>query len=149
MKLRWSDGHSYAETFSANDVASFVENGTAALRVFRAATGRKVHRGEIRCDEFWGVAPELHIGGEGEEEGRWFAPCHIERTESGLSYSKPFRVVFEYDHASTLEGLHALDAAQMITSSERWWRGCYDCWRWGRALNDLVTEVGDNLEGNA
>lgn len=148
MKLRWSDGHSYAYEFSANDPASFVENGTAALRVFRAATGRRVHRGEISAWEFWGVAPELHVGEEGDKEGRWFAPCHIEKTDTGLSYSKPFRTVFRENFASTLEALHAFDAAQMRESAERWWRGCYDCWRWGRALNDLSTDVGDMLGSN-
>jgi hypothetical protein len=47
MKLRWTDGRTYAETFTANDEQSFVDNGTPALRVFRVATGRRVHRGEV------------------------------------------------------------------------------------------------------
>lgn len=47
MKLRWSDGHSHAEVFHAVDEESLVANGLPALRIFRLATGRMVHRGDM------------------------------------------------------------------------------------------------------
>ena len=141
MKLRWTDEHSYAETFEANDTTSFIENGTAALRVFRAATGRRVHRGEIHQNEFWGVAPNLHL----EIGGLWYGPGHIEHTDSGLAFLNSFQVRFERDHASTLDALHATDAAQMVRSSETWWRGVYDAWRWSNAINAMIMAVCDGL----
>jgi hypothetical protein len=67
MKLRWTDGKTYAETFTANDEQSFIDNGTLALRVFRVATGRRVHRGEVHRNEFWGVIPQLHIEVDGRK----------------------------------------------------------------------------------
>lgn len=82
MKLRWTDGRTYAETFTANNEQSFIDNGTPALRVFRVATGRMVHRGEVHRDEVSGVISQLHI----EVDGRWFTPGHIKHTDSGTAF---------------------------------------------------------------
>lgn len=144
MKLRWSDGHSYAETFEANDRESFIENSMAALRVFRLATGRMVHRGEIHQNEFWGVMPELHV----YVDGRWLAPGHIAYAggNNNWAYFTPFRTVFRYNHAPTADALHELDAVQLHGSADNWWRGVYDCWRWSGAIDHLINEVGDMLE---
>lgn len=142
MKLRWTDGRTYAETFTANDEQSFIDNGTPALRVFRVATGRMVHRGEVHRNEFWGVIPQLHI----EVDGRWFTPGHIQHTDSGTAFFNPFQVVFPRNMADTVEDLHASDAAQIVESSAKWWQGVYDCWRWSGALDAMIMGVGDKLE---
>lgn len=141
MKLRWTDERSYAETFEAVDEAGFIANGTAALRVFRVVTGRSVHRGEIHAYEFWGMPPKLHL----EVDGRWFGPGHIAHTDSGTAVFEPFQVMFERNIASTVDALHALDAAQIERSAVRWWQGVYDSWRWSGALDAMIMTVGDIL----
>ena len=148
MKLRWSDGHSYAEVFHAVDEESLVANGLPALRIFRLATGRMVHRGDVHRNEFWGVAPELHL----EIDGRWLSPGYIEKSDGSgplgdVSFFKPFRVIFRHNTADTIEAMNERDAAQLATSAANWWRGVYDCWRWSGALDAMIMEVGDMLPG--
>lgn len=142
MKLRWSDGHSYADTFQANDEQSFVANGIAAMRVFRLATGRMVHRGETHTNEYVGVSPQLHL----QIDGRWYGPGHIDSAgENSWQFLKEFQVVFRHNVAPTLDAMHAADAEQIATSAATWWRGVVDAWRWSGAIDAMIMEVGDML----
>ena len=134
MKLRWSDGHSYAEVFHAVDEESLVANGLPALRIFRLATGRMVHRGDVTRNEFWGGGART-----APRNRRALALAWLHR-EGGRF--RPFgrRVVFQSipGHVPPQHGGHH-------RGHER--RGVYDCWRWSGAIDAMIMEVGDMLPG--
>lgn len=77
MKLRWTNGHSFAIEFEANDPASFYRNAMMHLDLFRAARAKRVHRGEIhinviRCEmaELGVYSPNMNAWYNPEGEGR-------------------------------------------------------------------------------
>lgn len=141
MKLRFSNGKDYATTFDACDLAEFRENGLAALRVYRAATQHRVHRGEIRktVSEFEQV--QLHVA---DNMGVWRNLGHI-KSVVGRQFFDSFTIRFDL-RADSLEDMHALDCALFSRSAKTMWQGAVDAWRWLQAFNDLVTGVGDALE---
>lgn len=141
MKLRWSNGRDYADVFDAVDEETFIANGLAALRVFRLATHRQVHRGEIHRNELWFDHPELHVQFDGD---RWMSPGTIKRGDR-WSYFDPFRVLFLHNTAGTIDEINAADAAQLTQSASRWWAGCVDAYRWSGALDAMLMTVDDVL----
>lgn len=141
MKLRWSNGRDYAEPFSANDLETFLRNGIPALRVFRAATYRKVHRGEIHQDELWFDKAELHL----EIEGRWMHPGLIKQSDTGSQYFEPFQTRFSLS-APDLDAIHESDRQTLAQFGEVYWQGVYGCWRWAGAMHDLITDISDKIE---
>lgn len=144
MKLRWSNGRDYADTFHANDVDSFKKNGLSSLRAFRAATYRNVHNGKLHQNELWFDHPELHIE---IEPDRWINPGTIKQSDgpSQWSYFDPFRIIFRTNQSTSLEEIFDKDQQLIDRSAKTIWEGCYDAWRWSNALNDLVTSVEDAL----
>lgn len=141
MKLRWSNGRNFADEFQANSRESFLQNGAASLRLFRAATYRTVHRGESGKNEFWFDKPELHVN----HDGRWYNPGHIQRTDSGRTYFEPKQVRMAIS-AFSLDDIHSADGEFLSIHAEEIWRGIYDLYHWVNGLDVIVGEVGDALE---
>lgn len=141
MRLRFSNVKDYAQTFIANDLDSFRREAIVALRIFRAATYRKVHRGEIKRDELWFDKVELHL----EIDGRWLHPGLIKQTESGTDYFEPYQVRFALS-APDLDAIHMSDLDIFERSGELIWQGVHDCWRWNGALDAMLMTIGDDIE---
>ena len=140
MKLRWSNAKDYAEVFEANDIGTFRENGLATLRVFRAATYRKVHRGDIHRDELWFDNPELHV----EVADAWLTPGLIKATDTGTKFFEPFQTRFAIS-AGSLDDIHDSDSEILSRSGELFWQGVHDVYRWNGALEAMVMSVGDEI----
>lgn len=140
MKLRWSNGRSFSDEFQANSRDTLLENGTASLRLFRAATYRTVHRGEIQKNELWFDNPELHVA----HNGRWYNPGYIEKV-NGIHYFEPKQVRMAVS-APDLDTIHSIDAVFLQQNGEDIWRGVHDLYHWVNGLDAVVMEVGDALE---
>jgi hypothetical protein len=145
MKLRFSNTKNVSIEFKAADRDEFVREGLAALRVFRAATQHRVHRGEIHktISEFENC--ELHVA---SQMGVWCGLGNVEpmATESfgRISVFTPFTVRFSYS-ADSLDDMHRIDAELFDRSADKFWRGAVDAWNHANNLNNFVQEVADKL----
>lgn len=144
MKLRFSNGKDFAITFDANDEASFAEQGMSALRSFRIATERRVHRGEIHKTVSW--FDSAFLGLYDENHRQWYHPGEIKALESGLSFFEPRPVVAPRNEAEDIEAKHREDEFWIAANASRIWGWCYDCWRWGQALNLQIMQICDRLD---
>lgn len=145
MKLRFSDTKSLAIEFEAADRDEFVREGLAALRVFRAATQHRVHRGEIRRTVSWFDSCELHVADRME---RWLGLGRVEPMDTEafgrVAVFTPFTVRFSYS-ADSLDDMHRIDAELFDRSADTFWKGAVDSWSHSNSLNDFVQGVTDQL----
>lgn len=141
MELRWSNGSNIAITFEAIDASTFANNGIAALRIFRVATERPVHRGETHTNELWYDTPELHVKiGE-----TWYNPGRI-KSHGEMMYFDPTPVKIPGLSAKTREEIFQNDADHINQFCQIYWQSCYDCWKWAENLNVVSMRVADMLD---
>ena len=91
MKLRWSNNTDFAVTFEANDLESFRRQALSAMRSFRIATERRVHRCEIHKTVSWFQSANLHVSNDIETD--WYNPGLIKQTDSGVQFFEPITVM--------------------------------------------------------
>lgn len=145
MKLRFSNLTDYATSFEANDVASFMQEANAALRIFRAATARPIHRGEIRKNVLWFDRPSLHIF----DERRWLNLGYKKQVPTPYLGNLLVWVLSPVDipghEAAFLDEQASLDASWLEEHSNQVWQKCVDTWQWVYDLGALIGTVGDDI----
>ena len=109
IKLRWSNGHSFSLRFEANDPEEFAKNSVSALRSFRLATARNVHRGELHKTVVW--VDHAQLGVYDEDNKNWYLPSGepttIDTASFGaLSIARHFRVEDTCHEWDTLENMN-------------------------------------------
>lgn len=145
MKLRFSNTKNVSIEFDAAGRDEFVREGLAALRVFRAATQHRVHRGEIRRTVSEFDACEMHVA---DRMGRWMGLGHVDPMDTEafgrISVFNPFTIRFS-SRADSLDDMHRIDAELFDRSADTFWRGAVDSWNHSNNLNDFVQGVTDQL----
>jgi hypothetical protein len=164
MKLRWSNGHNFAFEFEANDPGSFYTQALSALRSFRIASHRRVHRGEIHKTVVW--CEGCSLGVYDEESKNWLYPTgEAKRLETQLfgsiSINRHFDVRVPFSESDsdgdllldTRFDLICLDSASIEalrlndrTVSDRIWNLCVGVYQHGQALNAFTMSVGDVID---
>ncbi len=149
MKLRFSNGHDFAIEFEANDPESFYREGWIAIREFRIATARRVHRGEIHKTVYWFESATLHIA---DETGRWFGTGTIETLNSpgssldGAGFFVRHPVELHWAEADDTEAILQRDKEKFDAEHDRIWQMCIDSYQWSDALNTTIMQVGDTID---
>jgi hypothetical protein len=146
MKLRFSNGKSFEVTFHACDLVEFVHEGKAALRVFRAATQHRVHRGEIHKTVSEFDPCELHVQ---DRMGGWHGLGHIDPLDTKSSFGvvsifSPFTIRFRL-RADSLDDMHRLDAELFNRSAPTFWRGAVDSWTQSNNMHTMIQDIDDAL----
>ena len=147
MKLRFSNGKDFAFTFEANDLPSFREQGLSALKSFRIATERRIHRGEIHKTVSWFDRPTLHL--YDEEQEQWLN-LGLKKSMNTISFGEiaffePRQVEMPGYEAFTIDEQFRQDEIWFLENSDAIWQMCIDTWEWGNALNLQIMKFGDDL----
>jgi hypothetical protein len=148
MKLRWSNEYDLAFAFEANSIETLQREGLSAMRLFRTATERRVHRGEIHKTVSWFKQATLHIRDENHDA--WFGLGFIRHLDggalSGAAFWTPSPVRLAWREANSLTDALTQDELWFITNVEHIWQLCIDTHQWGDALNLTVMKLGDDLD---
>lgn len=142
MKLRWSNNKNFFISFEANDLESFTNESKSALRLFRAISERRVHRGEIKKTVSWFDFPALHIE---DKNGGWMNPGLIKRIDNGFSFFEPRVITIKTFEAENAEKIHVSDNSWIEKNAGTIWTMCCDGWRWMDGLNVATMLVGDEI----
>ncbi len=164
MKLRWSNGYNFEFEFEANTPASFHEQALSALRSFRIAQHRRVHRGEIHKTVFWCGGCSLNVYDDANHQ--WYYPAgeptSLDTKSFGsLSINRHFDVRVPFVEAASLDNLHAdykfdligLDSVYVEhldlgnrDASDRIWNLCMGVYQHINELSAFVMSVGDVID---
>ena len=164
MKLRWSNGHDLDIQFEANDPDEFYDNCMSALRSFRTATERRVHRGEIHKTVSW--CESGNLGVYDEDTRQWYLPVGepgFVNTESfgKLSISRHFKVEAPFVQADTIDDARADYAINLICldpggfakldllrreDSDRIWNLCIGAYQHARDIRSFVDGFEQDFE---
>jgi len=144
MKLRWSNNTDFAVTFEANDLESFRRQALSAMRSFRIATERRVHRGEIHKTVSWFQSANLHVSNDIETD--WYNPGLIKQTDSGVQFFEPITVMLPWAEANSPTEQHPRDEMWFCANAEKYWQACVDTYKWLQAFNLMVMRVGDEID---
>ncbi len=164
MKLRWSNGHNFAFEFEVNNPDSFHEQALSALRSFRIARYRRVHRGEIHKTVVW--CEGCSLGVFDEDSRNWYypegEPQALDTQSWGtLSLNRHFDARIPFVESDSLESMHAncnfdlicLDPPRIESldlsereASDRLWNLCVGVYQHSNALSALVMSVGDAID---
>lgn len=155
-KLRFSNLKNRAEVFEANDLDSFTYQAKIAARIFRIATERRVHRGEIHKTVSWFESAELQV--YDENHNQWCNLGEIKQIDNGLQFFEPMTVELPWMELNSLDELQpdprviirqqcgiAYEDTTLQLAVGRVWQICIDTWRWGDALNLSIMQLGDEL----
>lgn len=144
MNFRWSDGHSYAVEFSANE-QSFLSRASDALRQFRMDTAERYHDGETRKDMIRFRQAELHV----TVNGRWLHAGEIKETKSGTSFFDSVRtVVFPAtveDNEREINRVFEEQGLSLLTKRKKILTMVHDTFRWAGALTNMILDVDDKI----
>ncbi len=163
MKLRWSNGHSFAIEFEANDPESFYRNAMMHLDLYRAQTARRVHRGETHKNVIWHESVELGIYVPSCYQ--WYNPegeaCSLETQSFGnLAINRHFTVRAEFretpvdkptrDYAVTLIAHDPLKTERLDLSQQhdsgRIWNLCIGVDDHARIIDQGISGIMHDLE---
>lgn len=163
MKLRWTNGHNYEMQFDANDPESFARNSVSALRSFKIATERRVHRGEIHktVSRF----ESCMLGVYDEHTRQWHNPegePNVIDTESfgRIAIARHFKIESPGLDADTLTdalqdtgvNLICLDPftfekTSLATDSDRVWNMCITAYQHAANANSFLNGMVDDMLG--
>lgn len=148
MKLRISNNKNYAVEFDANDIEMFREQGLSALRSFRIATERRVHRGEIHKTVSWFESGTVHFQ---DDDKIWLNPGIQKRLDSLESF--PGLITFEahpievpFVEADSWQDAAHQDEIWFLASLETNWSMFVDAFNYARDLSAVVMGTMDQID---
>ena len=144
MIFRWSDGHSHAVEFPA-DEQSLAGASAVALERFQRQTAKRFHDGATHRNLIHYPRAELHF----ENSGGWFNPGQIHTTDGGLNYfsAMPFtvRATTVEDSPEVIAGHFDQTAFLIMVKAAELWQRVETAARWAEALHGLAESVADTV----
>ena len=151
MKLRWSNGYSYAVEFPA-DEQSLAGNSATALEQFQRHLARRYHDGAAHQNMVQFPNAELHI----EMNGKWLNPGVIKSTSGNDGQIDYFQTERCYarggvkpDNETAIEAHFDSLRFWLLLKKQELIERINDTYRWDGMLHNIVLDVVDSLRGES